>query len=82
MIDDCSEPPIVVPQDTSVEIIHLKNSQNKGVSYCRNLGVKKSSGDLLSFLDSDDTIFQTKIEAQVKLRDKLKQPKTWLSVLA
>ena len=75
VVDDCSEPPIVIPQNDRLKIIHLKNSQNKGVAYCRNLGVGKSTGDLLSFLDSDDTISRYKIETQVELWTELNQPK-------
>ena len=29
----------------------LKNSENKGSSHCRNLGIKESSGDYVLFLD-------------------------------
>jgi glycosyltransferase involved in cell wall biosynthesis len=32
----------------------LRNSSNKGSSYCRNLGIKDSSGDYVLFLDQDD----------------------------
>lgn len=32
----------------------LRNSRNKGSSHCRNLGIKKASGDYVLFLDQDD----------------------------
>ena len=32
----------------------LKNSENKGSSHCRNLGIKESSGEYVLFLDQDD----------------------------
>ena len=32
----------------------LRNSDNKGSSHCRNLGIKESSGDYVLFLDQDD----------------------------
>ena len=43
--------------------IKLKNfktiflKKNKGVSFCRNLGIKKCSGRYILFLDSDDDFF-------------------------
>lgn len=36
-------------------IILLKNGQNKGCSYSRNLAVSKSKGDYIFYLDSDNT---------------------------
>lgn len=59
-IDDCST-------DSSLEILKyfakrdnrvkiLKNPSNKGVSYCRNHGLKVAKGDYIFFLDSDDWI--------------------------
>jgi len=36
------------------DIILLNNKQNKGVSYSRNLGIKKSTQKYLTFLDVDD----------------------------
>src|SRR5680860_383473 len=35
-------------------IIYIKQGINKGVSIARNNGVKQSTGDFVSFLDSDD----------------------------
>ena len=29
-------------------------NKNRGVSYCRNIGIKKSTGEYIGFLDSDD----------------------------
>lgn len=52
--------------DNSVEIINeyidkderikLVNSENKGVSVARNIGLEKSQGDFIVFIDSDDYI--------------------------
>ena len=39
-------------KNKKIKIIFLK--RNKGVAYCRNLAIKKSSGEYLAFLDSDD----------------------------
>jgi glycosyltransferase involved in cell wall biosynthesis len=46
------------------DISFFKNSENKGVSFSRNLGVKKSSGDWIFFLDSDDQWLRNKLKLQ------------------
>ena len=54
VIDDCSD-------DKSIDAIRknfpavkvIYNKKNKGATYCRNLGVLKSSGDYIAFVDSD-----------------------------
>jgi len=40
--------------------------QNQGVANARNVGVEKSSGDLIAFLDSDDEWLSEKLEKQVQ----------------
>lgn len=59
IINDCST-------DNTEEILKRYNNNNKvvvinleknhGVSYCRNLGIKKSQGNYICFLDADDYI--------------------------
>jgi glycosyltransferase involved in cell wall biosynthesis len=44
--------------------------QNAGQSAARNLGVRVSRGDMLSFLDSDDLIHPRKIERQLHRFDE------------
>ena len=39
--------------------------ENKGAGFARNLGIKKSSGDILFFLDSDDLWDKRKVEKQL-----------------
>lgn len=39
-------------KDNRIVFIDLK--ENKGVSFARNLGMKKAKGEYISFLDSDD----------------------------
>ena len=54
VVDDCSE-------DKSISAIKknfpkvriICNKKNRGAAYCRNLGVLKSSGDYIVFVDSD-----------------------------
>ena len=68
IIDDCSS------DNTNSEIYKLKDNRiryiklriNKGANFCRNLGIKKSTGEYISFLDSDDIYYFNKLEKQIK----------------
>ena len=42
------------------------NKNNSGVASARNLGIKKSKGKLIAFLDSDDTWKKKKIKLQIQ----------------
>jgi glycosyltransferase involved in cell wall biosynthesis len=47
------------------ERIHYIFQQNAGLSAARNTGIRASKGELLAFLDDDDTMSPTKLEVQV-----------------
>ncbi len=42
--------------------IHVYHNKNHGVSYSRNYGIKKATGEYIAFIDGDDTIEKTYIE--------------------
>ena len=69
-IDDCST-------DGSLEILEeycnlynnfklIKLKRNMGVSFARNIGIRKASGRYIAFLDSDDLWLSNRLEEQVK----------------
>lgn len=49
--------------------------ENKGVSSARNIGIKHSSGNWITLLDSDDTWIKTKLEQQVTALKKAPEMK-------
>ncbi len=55
-------------KNKKIKIIFLK--RNKGVAYCRNLAIKKSSGEYLAFLDSDDIWNKKKLALQYNFMKK------------
>lgn len=56
--------------DSRIILIPLK--KNKGVSFCRNLGIKISESKYISFIDSDDYWGKNKLENQIKFMEKFK----------
>jgi len=76
IIDDGSD-------DSSIEIVEkylgrynriklIKNTFNKGASLTRNIGIEKSSGRYIAFLDSDDVWLPMKLEEQIKFMNEEK----------
>ena len=45
--------------------VHYLYQDNKGVSACRNYGIRSATGDWLAFLDSDDEWLPNKLEVQM-----------------
>lgn len=46
-------------------IVYINNSTNKGVSYTRNLGIEKSKGEYITFLDADDEMDSKFLEKMI-----------------
>tara|TARA_B110001454_G_scaffold218920_1_gene248580 strand:+ start:1612 stop:2925 length:1314 start_codon:yes stop_codon:yes gene_type:complete len=53
-----------------IKLIRLK--KNKGVSYCRNLGIENANGDYICFVDSDDKLIKNGIKIILNQLDKFK----------
>ncbi|MGL6115423.1 MAG: glycosyltransferase family 2 protein [Cetobacterium sp.] len=70
IIDDCSRDgtlellEILEKEDSRIKI--LKNTENKGPGFCRNLGFKVASGEYICLLDSDDLWEEEKLEKQLQ----------------
>ncbi len=52
------------------KVFYYYSPVNRGVSWARNFGIKKSRGDYIAFLDSDDYWFPNKLEKQIKYMHK------------
>lgn len=58
----------VVKYFKNENIIYFENSSRMGANHCRNIGLKKASGDFISFLDDDDYFSENdKFEKQLKI---------------
>lgn len=68
VIDDFSKTDLksVISEFPNLNILYFKKDKNLGVSNSRNIGIKKSSGDWIAFLDDDDLFLPNKIESNIK----------------
>lgn len=71
IVDDCStDNSLSIIEEKKKQynnIIVIKNNINKGAGYSRNIGIKKSNGEYICFIDGDDYVdedyFQTLINS-------------------
>ncbi|WP_457554026.1 glycosyltransferase family 2 protein [Desulfobacula sp.] len=66
VIDDGSDdntPKLLEPYKNQITVLY---QENKGVSAARNLGIKKSKGEFIALLDSDDAWDKKKISCQME----------------
>ena len=52
-------------------------TKNKGVSFCRNLGIRLSNSKYISFIDSDDYWKRDKLEKQIFFMEKFNHKFTY-----
>ena len=52
------------------KIIYIKHKHNKNGAAARNTGIRKASGDYITFLDDDDYFLQDRIEKLVDIMAK------------
>ena len=60
----CHIPRNALPRD--IEIIIINNDYSKGANYCRNLGIQKSTNDIVFLLDDDDALSEISFESRLK----------------
>jgi glycosyltransferase involved in cell wall biosynthesis len=67
VVDDCSKDDRYKLLEDRKDIIYLKTEKNSSLpAIPRNIGIMKSSGKWISFLDDDDYFTPSKIEEQMK----------------
>ena len=73
IIDDCSTDrsnEIIEEFRKEIKINYIKLKKNKGPSFCRNIGMRISNSNFISFLDSDDYWVKDKLEKQINFMNK------------
>lgn len=72
IIDDCSTDKTLekVKIFNDDRIKFFRNENNIGTAFSRNKGIDKSSGDILSFLDSDDMLTNDSVERRIRFINK------------
>lgn len=73
VVDDASSDDTValLEEKYGTDIDIIRNPENRGQSFCRNLGATSSTSDYICFLDSDDTLDPSSVESRVSLFDEL-----------
>lgn len=74
IVDDGSKKEIGKFLDNLISNDHIKvfHNTNHGVSYSRNFGVEKSTGDYISFVDSDDVLNHNFLDIANQILEKNK----------
>ena len=68
IVDDCSRDntdEVVRSYLSDYRIHYLKNEENKGAAFSRNLALREAKGKWIAFLDSDDLWMPKKLEKQI-----------------
>ncbi len=73
IVDDCSTDgtdKVLEPFLTDSRIVYIKNKENKGAAYSRNLALERAKGKWIAFLDSDDLWKPEKLTKQIAFMEK------------
>jgi len=77
--EDNSKKIIKKYKNNKINVVFL--SKNKGVSFCRNLGIRLSKSKYISFIDSDDYWSQNKLEGQIFFMEKFNHSFTYTNYI-
>ena len=58
----------IIANNRKIKVI--TNKKNLGAGYSRNIGIKHSNGEMISFIDSDDTWHPEKLKKQLNFMNK------------
>jgi len=61
VIDDCSDNDLRHITNKYPKINYIRNDKNLGPAESRNVGIRNTKGDLISFLDADDIWHRNKL---------------------
>lgn len=53
--------------DPRIKLVQHEGGVNRGAGATRNLGLRKSAGDLIAFLDADDYFLENRFEADLRI---------------
>lgn len=83
IIDDCSNDSTgkLISDYNDKRIKIFKNNNNLGIANSRNLGIDKSTGKYIAFIDSDDAWFENKLKIQIDFIKRNKINFTYSGVL-
>lgn len=73
IVDDCStDDSLSIANSYASERIRvIRNAENKGAAYSRNVALREAKGDYIAFLDADDWWAPNKLERQLKFMQDL-----------
>lgn len=71
VVDDCSSDNIaeVIEEFCDYTIHYIRNTENRGVSFSRNVGITRARYDFIALLDSDDEWMEGKLQEQLHFFD-------------
>lgn len=53
-------------KDCNIQLVYIENAKNEGSASTRNIGIKNSTGEYITFLDDDDVYLPNKIKNQLE----------------
>ena len=84
IVDDCSSDDslsVLKKYNNNKQIEVIKLNKNKGPAFCRNLAMRISNSEYISFLDSDDYWKKDKLYKQLNFMEQNKYKFTYIDYL-